>query len=331
MADHSHLDEDDVRVRPGRGKSRPRSKDRPAHEDAEQGIVVAVDRGRWTCVIGSGENERVVTAMRAREMGRKGIVVGDFADLVGDLSGSEDSLARIVRIGKRTTTLRRTADDTDPEERVIVANADQLAVVVALANPAPQTRLVDRAIVAALDAGMKPILILTKSDLADPQDMIDQYAALDVQAIVTQKGQALTELINAVTDHRTVFLGASGVGKSTLVNALVPSADRSIGHVNAVTGRGRHTSTSAVALELPAGGWVIDTPGIRSFGIAHVQPDKLIQGFADLASGTQNCPRGCSHDEPECALDAWVEQGESTAQRLDSLRRLMRSRTADPR
>ena len=331
MADHSHLDEDDVRVRPGRGKSRPRSKDRPAHEDAEQGIVVAVDRGRWTCVIGSGENERVVTAMRAREMGRKGIVVGDFADLVGDLSGSEDSLARIVRIGKRTTTLRRTADDTDPEERVIVANADQLAVVVALADPAPQTRLVDRAIVAALDAGMKPILILTKSDLADPQDMIDQYAALDVQAIVTQKGQALTELINAVTDHRTVFLGASGVGKSTLVNALVPSADRSIGHVNAVTGRGRHTSTSAVALELPAGGWVIDTPGIRSFGIAHVQPDKLIQGFADLASGTQNCPRGCSHDEPECALDAWVEQGESTAQRLDSLRRLMRSRTADPR
>ncbi|CAB4869342.1 unannotated protein [freshwater metagenome] len=331
MADHSHLDEDDVRVRPGRGKSRPRSKDRPAHEDAEQGIVVAVDRGRWTCVIGSGENERVVTAMRAREMGRKGIVVGDFADLVGDLSGSEDSLARIVRIGKRTTTLRRTADDTDPEERVIVANADQLAVVVALADPAPQTRLVDRAIVAALDAGMKPILILTKSDLADPQDMIDQYAALDVQAIVTQKGQPLTELINAVTDRRTVFLGASGVGKSTLVNALVPSADRSIGHVNAVTGRGRHTSTSAVALELPAGGWVIDTPGIRSFGIAHVQPDKLIQGFADLASGTQNCPRGCSHDEPECALDAWVEQGESTAQRLDSLRRLMRSRTADPR
>ena len=108
MADrkHSRLDEDDVRVRPQRGKSRPRSKDRPAHEDAEQGMVVAVDRGRWTCVVGSGDDERVITAMRAREMGRKGIVVGDLADLVGDLSGTDDTLARIVRIAPRTTTLR---------------------------------------------------------------------------------------------------------------------------------------------------------------------------------------------------------------------------------
>ncbi|MTA66379.1 MAG: GTPase RsgA, partial [Actinobacteria bacterium] len=201
MADrkHSHLDEDDVRVRPQRGKSRPRSKDRPAHEDAEQGMVVAVDRGRWTCVVGSGDDERVITAMRAREMGRKGIVVGDLADLVGDLSGADDTLARIVRIAPRTTTLRRTADDTDPEERVIVANADQLAVVVALANPDPQPRLVDRAILAALDAGIKPLLILTKSDLADPDELIRQYQALDVQAIVTTKGDDLSELHAALT------------------------------------------------------------------------------------------------------------------------------------
>ncbi len=333
MADrkHSHLDEDDVRVRPQRGKSRPRSKDRPAHEDAEQGMVVAVDRGRWTCVVGSGDDERVITAMRAREMGRKGIVVGDLADLVGDLSGADDTLARIVRIAPRTTTLRRTADDTDPEERVIVANADQLAVVVALANPDPQPRLVDRAILAALDAGIKPLLILTKSDLADPDELIRQYQALDVQAIVTTKGDDLSELHAALTQHKTVFLGASGVGKSTLVNALVPEADRATGHVNAVTGRGRHTSTSAVALELNNGGWVIDTPGIRSFGIAHVEPNRLIQGFADLATGTEHCPRGCSHDEAECGLDAWVEQGESTHERLDSLRRLLRSRSSESR
>ena len=95
----------------------------------------------------------------------------------------------------------------------------------------------------------------------------------------------------------SVLVGHSGVGKSTLVNALVPGADRAIGGVNAVTGRGRHTSTSAVALELPGGGWVIDTPGIRSFGLAHVDLDRGPAGFPDLEPGTEECPRGCTHDE----------------------------------
>jgi len=326
--DHSRLDEDDVRVRPQRGKSRPRSKDRPAHTDAQQGMVVAVDRGRWTCIVGEGDDERIVTAMRAREMGRKGIVVGDIVDIVGDSTGDDDTLARIVRIGPRRTALRRSADDVDPIERVVVANADQLAVVVALADPAPQTRLVDRALVAAFDAGLKPLLVLTKADLADPASVIDAYAALGVAAVVTQRGGDLAEVRAAVNGQITVLLGASGVGKSTLVNALVPDADRATGHVNAVTGRGRHTSTSAVALELPDGGWVIDTPGIRSFGIAHVEPARIVSAFEDLAEGTANCPRGCTHDEPECALDEWVAGGGSTPERLDSLRRLLRSRNA---
>jgi len=326
--DHSRLDEDDVRVRPQRGKSRPRSKERPSHEDAQQGMVVAVDRGRWTCIVGEGTEERVVTAMRAREMGRKGIVVGDTVSIVGDSSGDDDTLARIVRIGPRRTALRRSADDTDPIERVVVANADQLAVVAALADPAPQTRLVDRALVAAFDGGLEPLLVLTKADLADPAPVIEAYSALGVRAVVTRRGGDLAELHAAVDGRLTVLLGASGVGKSTLVNALVPDADRATGHVNAVTGRGRHTSTSAVALELPAGGWVIDTPGIRSFGIAHVDPAKIVSAFEDLAAGTAECPRGCTHDEEECGLDAWVASGGSTPERLDSLRRLLRSRNA---
>ncbi|HCK79124.1 MAG TPA: ribosome small subunit-dependent GTPase A [Actinobacteria bacterium] len=324
--DHSRLDEDDVRVRPSRGKSRPRSKDRPAHSSAETAMVVAVDRGRWTCVIGTGENERVVTAMRAREMGRKGVVVGDRVELVGDLTGSPDALARIIRLIPRTTALRRTADDTDPVERVVVANADQLAVVAALADPAPQTRLVDRALVAAYDAGIEPLLILTKADLADPRPIIDHYAALDVPIVVRQRGDALDELRERLQGRTTVLLGASGVGKSTLVNALVPTADRATGTVNAVTGRGRHTSTSAVALELANGGWVIDTPGIRSFGIAHVETSRLVHAFSDLEAAAAQCPRGCTHEPPHCSLDHWVDEGGSSAERVESLRRLLRSR-----
>jgi ribosome biogenesis GTPase len=315
------LDEDDVRVRPSRG-SRPRTKERPGHLDAADGIVLAVDRGRYTCRVEGGE----VTAMKARELGRRSVVVGDRVRLVGEMSGGPDALARVVRVLPRTSTLRRTADDTDPVERVIVANADQLVVVTALADPAPRVRLVDRCLVAAFDAGLRPLLCLTKADLASPEVVLRHYAALDLDHVVLRRGEPLQDLRGHLLHRTSVLIGHSGVGKSTLVNALVPGADRAIGRVNAVTGRGRHTSSSAVALELPAGGWVIDTPGLRSFGLAHVELGRVIHAFPDLEAGTRSCPRSCSHDEPECALDEWVATGHSDPTRLASLRRLLRSR-----
>ena len=107
-------DESDVHVRSGRG-SRPRTKIRPEHADAQPAMVVTVDRGRWGCVL-AADPHRAVTAMRARELGRTPIVVGDEVDIVGDLSGRPDTLARIVRRGERRTVLRRTADDTDPRK-----------------------------------------------------------------------------------------------------------------------------------------------------------------------------------------------------------------------
>ena len=328
-------DESDVRVRPSRRGSRPRTKDRPAHADAVPGRVLAVDRGRYTVLVGDGADRHVVLAMRARELGRKGIVVGDAVFLVGDTTGADGSLARVVRVAERRTVLRRTADDTDPVERVLVANADQLVVVSALANPEPRPRLIDRALVAAYDAGMEPLLVLTKADLTDPGPFLDQYAPLSVPNVVTARGpdgiEGLDRVRAALSGRVSVLVGHSGVGKSTLVNALVPDAARATGVVNDVTGRGRHTSTSAVALALPGDdGWVVDTPGIRSFGLAHVDPGRIIQHFPDLEPGTEQCPRGCTHDEEECALDAWVRSGAAGpagASRLESLRRLLRSRT----
>jgi ribosome biogenesis GTPase len=329
-------DESDVRIRPGRRGSRARTKDRPAHEDAIIGFVTGVDRGRYTLIVHGG-GERVVVAMKARELGRKSVVVGDEVALVGDTTGGPDALARIVRVEPRRSVLRRTADDTDPVERIIVANAEQLVIVTALANPEPRPRMIDRCLVAAYDAGMEPLLVLTKADLIDPAPFLAHYSMLEVRHLVTSREPVTRDLVglkplqDMLTDRISVFIGHSGVGKSTLVNALVPGAGRAVGVVNDVTGRGRHTSSSAVSLRLPEGnGWVVDTPGVRSFGLAHVDLTRIIQHFPDLEPGTEQCPRGCTHDEPECGLDAWVESGRAGAaglSRLDSLRRLLRARS----
>jgi ribosome biogenesis GTPase / thiamine phosphate phosphatase len=318
--DHEHYE------RPRR-RTRPRTKERPSYDDAVDGVVVTVDRGRYTLLV---DGVRVV-AMKSRPLGRKGVVVGDHVRLVGDVSGSDGSLARIVEVVPRTTTLRRTADDDDPVERVVVANADQLVVVTALADPEPRPRLIDRALVAAFDAGMAPLLCLTKADLADPGPLLATYRSLGVPWVVTQRGGSLDELRDRLRGRTSVLVGHSGVGKSTLVNALIPDANRDVGHVNAVTGRGRHTSTSAYLLEAPdIDGWIIDTPGIRSFGLAHVEPEKLIEAFPDLDEMTEDCPRGCTHgeDEPECGLDDAVAEGGADPERVESFRRLLAAREA---
>jgi ribosome biogenesis GTPase / thiamine phosphate phosphatase len=316
--DHENFD------RPRR-RTRPRTKDRPTYDDAVTGVVVTVDRGRYTCLV----DGRQVTAMKSRPLGRKGVVVGDRVRLVGDVSGEDGSLSRIVEVEERRTVLRRTADDDDPVERVIVANADQLVVVTALADPEPRPRLIDRALVAAYDAGLDPLLCLTKPDLADPETLLSIYRPLGVPYVVAERGADLSEVHRRLAGKVSVLVGHSGVGKSTLVNALVPGTDRAIGHVNVVTGRGRHTSTSALMLPLPGGeGWIVDTPGIRSFGLAHVQPGQLIGAFPDLEELTDPCPRGCTHGdgEPECGLDTAITEGRTEPARVESFRRLLASR-----
>jgi ribosome biogenesis GTPase len=315
------LDEDDVRIRPKRS-SRPRTKDRPDYSSAELARIIAVDRGRSAALIEA--TGVIVTAMKARELGKKSVVVGDIVRIVGDISGKVDTLARIVAVEPRVNELTRTVEDDAGMERMIVANVDQIGIVLAAANPEPRHGFVDRALVVAFDQRIKPLILMTKCDLADPAEFLAPYKDLDVSSICLQRGADLTELRQALAGKRTVLLGHSGVGKSTLVNALVESANRATGDVNDVTGRGRHTSSSAIALELDdKSGWIIDTPGVRSFGLAHVQRDRVIGAFREFAEAIEHCPRNCSHDEVDCALNSMITDPGSM-ERLSNLRGLLR-------
>ncbi|APT88422.1 GTPase EngC [Corynebacterium frankenforstense DSM 45800] len=323
-----HYDESDVHVRPGKG-SRPRTKKRPAHKDALFGMVVTKDRGRWGVVLDrdrDADDPVRVVCMRARELGRTPVEVGDRVGVVGDTSGREGTLARIVKLDERTSVLRRTADDTDSYERTVVANAELLLIVSAVADPPPRSGFVERSLVAAFVGGIEPVIVLTKSDLADPSVFAAEFADLDVPVVVCGVEDPLDPLLERISGRVSALIGHSGVGKSTLVNRLVPEADRATGEVSGV-GKGQHTSTQSVALRLPretGGGWIIDTPGIRSFGLAHVSPDDVIAAFEDLAAAAEDCPRGCTHlgppADPECALDELTGAG---ARRVAAVRRLL--------
>jgi len=270
-------DESDARIRPSR-TTRRRTKDRPTHSDSITAFVTTVDRGRTTCVTDDGV---VITAMKARELGPKSVVVGDLVEIVGDVSGTEGSLARIVVVNERTNSLS---------------------------------------------------IVVTKVDVSPVPDFIQEYKALGVEIFTTSsktegRAEDIAKLLEILDEKISVLVGHSGVGKSTLINELVPNADRMTGDVNDVTGRGRHTSSSAIALPLSNGGWIIDTPGIRAFGLSHLNKERIIESFPDIYQVIQRCMPNCSHHENSCALGPWIEsEPEFRAERLTrvtSLRSLL--------
>ena len=319
-----YLDEDDVRIRPNPRGSKPRTKRRPNFDEAPLGMVLEVHLARYRVLLEDGTE---VIATLAKELRKEGAVTCDKVRLAGEISGEKGALARIVKIEPRTTALSRSNEESEAGEQTIVANADQLMIVMAAANPEPRSGLVDRYLVAAYHAGIAPILVMTKCDLTDPAEFIAGFEGFDLRIVKTRSDKPnLEEIRQLLPGHTTVLVGHSGVGKTTLINAIAPNFQRATGEVNALTGKGKHTSSSAKAIPI-VDGWIVDTPGIRTFGLSGIDAAGLLKGFADLDEAAKLCPRDCSHlaSAPDCALDEQVAELKLTSKRLDSFRRLVDS------
>ena len=276
-----------------------------------------VDRGRFTCVVGpDGEpasSRHGHEGPRARPQGRRRRRPGALwsATLGGADGAGPDRAGRAAHdraAPHAPTTPTRSSGSSSPTPTSSSSSPRW-------PTPSRAPRLIDRCLVAAYDAGLDPLLCSPRPTSPPPTRCWRPTARSDVPYVATAaRRRRSTRCSTGCADRRQVLVGHSGVGKSTLVNALVPDADRAIGRVNAVTGRGRHTSTSAWSLELPGGGWVIDTPGIRSFGLAHVDPARVIQRVPRPRRRAPRTARAAArHDEPECALDAWVADGHADA------------------
>jgi ribosome biogenesis GTPase len=220
----------------------------------------------------------------------------------------------------------------------VAANIDQVVVVIA-PQPTPYADLIDRYLVAAETAGIEPLLLLNKTDLLDQpelKDTVDEvlepYKALGYRVVQTSANRAdLSALVRVLQDRVSVFVGQSGVGKSSLVNSLLPAAALRTSELSQYNQKGQHTTTTARLFHLPTGGVLIDSPGIREFGLWHMSRAELEQGFREFAPFLGVCRfRDCKHEaEPDCALLAAVDEGRISEARFRSYQILVDALDAD--
>jgi ribosome biogenesis GTPase / thiamine phosphate phosphatase len=284
----------------------------------DEGRVVAVDKGQVR-VLFAGE---VLPARFAGGMRGTKVVVGDRVRVKPPRHESDE--ARIVDLLGRETVLLRTADDAEDDERVVVANADTVAVVLAADYLEVGTRFLDRVLVAASTGGLDPALCINKIDLVEDRGEVERVRAryeaigVDVRVTSAETGEGVAEFEQLLAGCWTTFTGHSGVGKSSLFNLVVPEAGRAVAEI----GRhgGRHTTVSTRAMHIASlDAWLVDTPGVRSFGLGTVDPRDLPRHFPELHDLDCDLDDCLHEDEPGCALSAAVIH----PARLDSYRRLL--------
>ena len=238
----------------------------------------------------------------------------------------------IVALEPRQSELIR--PDNYGKLRPVVANIDRIGVVFAV-QPAPQTNLLDRYLVAAEAQGIEPFLVLNKTDLLDQQtdsevkSILASYQSIgyDVVCVSAINNGGMDQLNSYLTDKSCIFVGQSGVGKSSLINQLVPDNNSAVGPLSEATNEGTHTTTSSKLIHLDGGGVIIDSPGIREFALTHLNQEDIIQGFKDFRPFLGHCKfRDCKHEnDAGCALVAAVAAGKLQQQRLDNYRQIINS------
>ena len=217
------------------------------------------------------------------------------------------------------------------ELRPVAANIDFIVVTIAV-EPTPFANLVDRYLVASELSGIEPVILLNKSDLLHDGNrdellaMLENYRRIGYRVLTTSANgsDALTQLKALLNGRVSVFVGQSGVGKSSLINSLLPGVDIRVGELSAQTRKGRHTTTTARLFHFPDGGDLIDSPGIREFGLWHLEPERLIEGFREFHPYLGHCRfRDCRHEqEPGCAIKDAIEQNEISASRVRSFQHI---------